>query len=254
MPRTSANLRLLRKCFRNTRGSDAAREKLHSRPMMIAHDTREKNARTIRTAFAVGPAERKSWAMFELPASVMVSGDSLSGCVPRRTRLEPSRQSSTESSRGSKRWLLFGTLVAAFALGFAEPARAAATPGDILPLASVKAGMKGYGLTVLRGSLVERFDVEVLGLVPNSLGRSQIIIRVGGLGLERTGILAGMSGSPVYFEGRLAGAVASTWGFAKEPIGAVTPIESMLAIDGGEGAQDPEAGAGSERGARLTSS
>jgi len=114
--------------------------------------------------------------------------------------------------------------------------------------------MKGYGLTVLRGSLVERFDVEVLGIVPNSLGRSQIIIRVGGLGLERTGILAGMSGSPVYFEGRLAGAVASTWGFAKEPIGAVTPIESMLAIDAGEGAHDPEAGAGSERGARLTSS
>jgi hypothetical protein len=110
--------------------------------------------------------------------------------------------------------------------------------------------MKGYGLTVLRGSLVERFDVEVLGIVPNSLGRSQIIIRVGGLGLERTGILAGMSGSPVYFEGRLAGAVASTWGFAKEPIGAVTPIESMLAIDAGEGAQDPEAGTGSERGAR----
>src|SRR5450830_229271 len=63
-----------------------------------------------------------------------------------------------------------------------------------------------------------------------------------------------MSGSPIYFEGRLAGAVASTWGFAKEPIGAVTPIESMLAIDAGEGAQDPEAGAGSERSARLTSS
>ncbi len=94
--------------------------------------------------------------------------------------------------------------------------------------------MKGYGLTVLHGSLVERFDVEVLGVVPNTLGRSQIIVRVGGLGLEKTGILAGMSGSPVYFEGRLAGAVASTWGFAKEPVGAVTPIESMLAIDGAD--------------------
>src|ERR1035437_1086016 len=122
------------------------------------------------------------------------------------------------------------------------------------PSWAVRTGMNGNGLTVLRGSLVERFDVEVLGIVPNSLGRSQIIIRVGGLGLERKGILAGMSGSPVYFEGRLPGAVGSTWGFAKEPIGAVTPIESMLAIDAGEGAQDPEAGAGSERGARLTSS
>jgi hypothetical protein len=114
--------------------------------------------------------------------------------------------------------------------------------------------MKGYGLTVLRGSLVERFDVEVLGIVPNTLGRSQIIVRVGGLGLEKTGILAGMSGSPVYFEGRLAGAVASTWGFAKEPVGAVTPIESMLAIDVGEGEKGPEAGAGTERGSRVTAS
>ena len=135
----------------------------------------------------------------------------------------------------------------ALALGFAEPARAAATPGDILPLASVKAGMKGYGLTVLRGSLVERFDVEVLGVVPNSLGRSQILVRVSGLGLEKTGIIAGMSGSPVYFEGQLAGALAATWGFPKEPIGSVTPIESMLAID------SDDAAAGSGSGARSTS-
>jgi hypothetical protein len=107
--------------------------------------------------------------------------------------------------------------------------------------------MRGYGLTTLHGSAVERFDVEVLGVVPNSLGRSQIIVRVSGLGLEKTGILAGMSGSPVYFEGRLAGAVAATWGFSKEPIGAVTPIESMLAIDTGE------ASAGTGTRARSTS-
>ena len=130
---------------------------------------------------------------------------------------------------------------------FPCPARAASLPDDVLPLAAVKAGMKGYGLTVLHGSAVERFDVEVLGVVPNSLGRSQILVRVSGLGLDKTGILAGMSGSPVYFEGRLAGAVAATWGFSKEPIGAVTPIESMLAIDTGDAA------AGTEGGARSTS-
>ena len=106
--------------------------------------------------------------------------------------------------------------------------------------------MKGYGLTVLHGSAVERFDVEVLGVVPNTLGRSQILVRVSGIGLEKTGILAGMSGSPVYFEGRLAGAVAATWGFSKEAIGAVTPIESMLAIDSGDAA------AGTEGRARST--
>ena len=157
-----------------------------------------------------------------------------------------------ESSSGSKRWALrtaaFALPCALLAASLAGPAQAASLPADILPLSAVRAGMKGYGLTVLHGSLVERFDVEVLGIVPNTLGRSQIIVRVGGLGLEKTGILAGMSGSPVYFEGRLAGAVSATWGFAKEPVGAVTPIESMLAIDGGEGIQG--AGAGSGRGAR----
>ncbi|MGZ5381810.1 MAG: SpoIVB peptidase S55 domain-containing protein, partial [Thermoanaerobaculia bacterium] len=151
-----------------------------------------------------------------------------------------------ESSSGSKRWQVFAALVSALALGFAGPARTAPLPDDVLPLAAVKAGMRGYGLTVLHGSVVERFEVEVLGVVPNSLGRSQILVRVSGLGLDKTGILAGMSGSPVYLEGRLAGAVAATWGFSKEPIGAVTPIESMLAIDTGDAA------AGTE-GARSTS-
>ncbi|MDL2718939.1 MAG: SpoIVB peptidase S55 domain-containing protein [Acidobacteriota bacterium] len=138
--------------------------------------------------------------------------------------------------------------------GSAPAATTTSLPADILPLSAVRTGMKGYGLTVLHGSLVERFDVEVLGIVPNNLGRSQIIVRVSGLGLEKTGILAGMSGSPVYFEGRLAGAVAATWGFAKEPVGSVTPIESMLAIDGGEGEKGPDAGAQTGRIARLTAS
>lgn len=91
--------------------------------------------------------------------------------------------------------------------------------------------MKGWGLTVMKGSTPERFDVEVLGVIPNSLGRARILVKVSGLGLETTGVIAGMSGSPVYFDGKLAGAVSSTWAFGKEPIGQVTPIESMLEID-----------------------
>ena len=86
-----------------------------------------------------------------------------------------------ESSSGSKRW---GLRVAALALlstlpatSFAGPVPAASLPADVLPLSAVRAGMKGYGLTVMHGSLVERFDVEVLGIVPNTLGRSQIIVR-----------------------------------------------------------------------------
>ena len=145
-----------------------------------------------------------------------------------------------ESSSRSKRWKVLAALVAALAPGFADVVWAASLPDDVLPLSAVEAGMKGHGLTVLHGAAVERFDVEVLGVVPNSLGRSQILVRVSGLGLEKTGILAGMSGSPVYLEGRLAGAVSATWGFSKEAIGAVTPIESMLAIDSGDAAAGTE--------------
>lgn len=165
-----------------------------------------------------------------------------------------------ESSSGSKRWLSRGSALALlFALFAASPAgtvTAASLPSDVLPLSAVRTGMKGYGLTVLRGSLVERFDVEVLGIVPNTLGRSQIIVRVSGLDLEKTGISRGMSGSPVYFDGLLAGAISATWGQAKEPVGVVTPIEAMLAIFDGEDASSARvssASHGTER-ARFTSS
>jgi hypothetical protein len=95
--------------------------------------------------------------------------------------------------------------------------------------------MKGYGLTVVKGDKIEKFGVEVIGVVPHSTpARSSILVRVSGLGLEESGIVAGMSGSPVFFDGKLAGAVASAWGFSKQPIGSVTPIESMLTIDSGD--------------------
>ncbi len=101
----------------------------------------------------------------------------------------------------------------------------------ILPLDAVKPGMTGYGLTVMKGDAVERFGVEVLGVLRNSAaGRSTIIVSLSGLGLEESGVVAGMSGSPVYLDGKLAGAVASGWGFSKRPIAGVTPIESMTGI------------------------
>jgi hypothetical protein len=109
---------------------------------------------------------------------------------------------------------------------------AAARGEEILPLSKVVPGMKGYGLTVMEGQKVERFGVEVLGVVPNvTPGRSVIVVRASGLGLERSGIVAGMSGSPVYLDGKLAGALSSGFAFAKEAIGGVTPIEPMLAIE-----------------------
>jgi SpoIVB peptidase S55 len=127
-----------------------------------------------------------------------------------------------------------------------RPHVVAAPPGivpagvPILPIGEVKTGMKGYGLTIVSGEEIQKFGVEVLGVVPNSTpGRSMILVRLSGLGLEETGIIAGMSGSPIFLNDRLAGAVASGWGFTKGPIGGVTPIESMLSIDSPDPVLDP---------------
>jgi hypothetical protein len=129
-----------------------------------------------------------------------------------------------ESRRGSKRYVTLAILALAL-----FPGRAAAS--EPLPVDQVRTGMKGYGLTVVRGYGVERFDVEVLGVLRNAAaGRSVILVSLSGLDLAETGVVAGMSGSPVYLEGRLAGAVASGWGFSKKAVAGVTPIESMASI------------------------
>ena len=112
-------------------------------------------------------------------------------------------------------------------------AQTPAAPVPILPLDQVRRGQKGYGLSVFEGQELERFDAEVLGVVRNtSPGQSIIIMRLAGQGLENTGIIAGMSGSPVYIDGKLVGAVAFAFPFAKEPIAGVTPIESMREATG----------------------
>jgi hypothetical protein len=114
-----------------------------------------------------------------------------------------------------------------------------ATPGvagpPILPFDEVRSGMRGTGRTVFSGTEVESFDVEILGTLENvAPDRNLILARLSGGPLSRTGVLAGMSGSPVFIEDRLVGAVAYTWGFSTEPIAGVTPIEEMLAVRSGE--------------------
>src|SRR5439155_19588868 len=107
---------------------------------------------------------------------------------------------------------------------------AAARHGAVMPLSEVRAGMKGYGLTVFQGTKPERFDVRVISVLHNFLPKQDIIlVQSDDPRLLHSGIVAGMSGSPLYIENRLAGALAYGWHFAKDPIAGVTPIESMLA-------------------------
>ncbi|MBC8104459.1 MAG: hypothetical protein H7Z41_17930 [Cytophagales bacterium] len=104
-------------------------------------------------------------------------------------------------------------------------------PRVYLPTSQLRAGMKGYGLTVFRGGKIERFEVQVLGVLKKiNNGRDLILVKIGGNpNLERVSdIIAGMSGSPVYVNGKIVGAVAYGSAFTKERIGYLTPIEDML--------------------------
>jgi hypothetical protein len=101
-------------------------------------------------------------------------------------------------------------------------------PDSYWQVDDVRAGLKGVGRTVMKGTKVEEFDAEVLGVLKNtSPGRDMVLCRLSGLGLEKTGVVAGMSGSPIYIDGKLLGAVAYAWPYGKEPIAGVTPFCQM---------------------------
>jgi hypothetical protein len=111
------------------------------------------------------------------------------------------------------------------------PLAACPQSNEILPLDQVRAGMQGYAYTIFAGDQVEKFDLEVIGVMPNFLGPRQsiILVQLKGPKVERTGVVAGMSGSPVYLDGKLAGALSLKLGiFTKDPIAGVTPIEDVV--------------------------
>jgi len=106
---------------------------------------------------------------------------------------------------------------------------------ETLPVDQVRPGMQGYAYTIFAGDQVEKFELEVIGVMPNFLGPKQsiILVQLKGPKVEHTGVVAGMSGSPVYIDGKLAGALSLKLGvFTKEPIAGVTPIADVLAGGG----------------------
>ena len=104
-----------------------------------------------------------------------------------------------------------------------------AAPGTIA-VRDVRPGMTGYGLTVFKGTQPERFAVRVLGVLHRFLPQTDIIlIESDDTRLKHSGVAAGMSGSPIYLDGKLAGALAYGWAFNKDAVAGVTPIEYMLA-------------------------
>ncbi|MEW6131115.1 MAG: SpoIVB peptidase S55 domain-containing protein [Acidobacteriota bacterium] len=121
--------------------------------------------------------------------------------------------------------LLFGLMIAISGIAYASDP-------NLMNPADVRAGMKGFGMTVFQGSKPERFEVEILGVLDGFANPKQkiVIAKLSGGQVDKTGVFAGMSGSPVYIDGKLLGAVAYAFPFAKEPIAGIQPIQNMISV------------------------
>src|SRR4051794_4908719 len=147
-----------------------------------------------------------------------------------------------------RRVRLYTTIFASFTFAV-TPVVLSAQPSEpkpaFFPVKDLRPGMRAVGRTVFSGDKVEDFQVEILGVLENSGPKQSIILgRLSGGPLEHTGVMQGMSGSPVYIDGKLVGAVAMAFPFSKDPIAGIRPIEEMVA--------DHAAGNGKMRVARAS--
>src|SRR5438552_5748725 len=119
------------------------------------------------------------------------------------------------------------------------------SPAALFPLDELRPGMKGVARTVFAGSEPQEFGLEILGVLPGYTGprQSTIIAKLSGPNVDKTGVFAGMSGSPVFIDDRLVGAIAYSFPFSKEPICGITPIKQMIDIFEG-GSEKPRTGEG----------
>jgi hypothetical protein len=121
-----------------------------------------------------------------------------------------------------------GSLVAAFATVGSD---AAARKIETMPVSQLKPGMKGHAMTVFSGQTPERFEIEIVDTIPNYLPRQDaILFRAIDPRLAHSGIVGGMSGSPIYIGDKMVGALAYGWRFNKDPLGALTPIDNMIEV------------------------
>jgi hypothetical protein len=130
------------------------------------------------------------------------------------------------------RWILLTLLVGLTVFAWSQDAPDVRPMlRDVFPVSQLKPGMRGYGLTVFKGTKIERFEVEVVGVLENALyGYPLVMIMMRGGPITERGamVIAGMSGSPIFVEGKILGALAYGFGFPKEPVALVTPLEAML--------------------------
>lgn len=123
-------------------------------------------------------------------------------------------------------------LLLAFVLVFSCPFLRAQENTQFFSVGDVRPGMKGVGRTIFAGNKVQEFQVELLGVLKNVLApkHDAILARLSGPTIDKTGVVEGMSGSPVYVNGKLLGAIAIAFPYAKEPYTLITPIQDMLQV------------------------
>ena len=132
-------------------------------------------------------------------------------------------------------------------IGAGEPRR------PIMAASDVRAGMKGYGLTSLEGTRPQKFDVEVLGVLRGWSPKGDIVlVRMSGPVIDEAGVISGMSGSPVYIDDKLLGAVAYGWTYTKIPLAGVTPAAEMMQVQRVEAAEGDDEAGGARARARLS--
>ncbi len=170
--------------------------------------------------------------------------ENLEGQTPRSALVNnmPSACLKLSPSKDLFRHLVLAAIALTLGSAAAPAVRAAGDQAPILPLEQVKPGMQGVAYTIFAGDKIEPFDVEVIGILPNLMGPKQsiILVELHGDKAEHTGVVAGMSGSPVYIDGKLMGALSLKFGvFVKEPLAGVTPIEDILSIPTGD-SSDPK--------------
>ncbi len=129
---------------------------------------------------------------------------------------------------GSTKRLAAAATAFAGTMAASEPAQAAERV-DTMPVSQVRSGMRGHARTVFSGQAVEQFEIEVVDVIHHFLPKQDaVLFRSTDPRLQHSGIVGGMSGSPIFIEGKLVGALAYGWPFNKDPLGGLTPIANMF--------------------------
>ncbi len=135
--------------------------------------------------------------------------------------------------------LLAGMVLLAAAAGASAPRE----PMAVYPLDELRPGQTGEAWSVFSGDSISRFDVEIIDRIPGQAPYDLVLVRCLGEELERSGVSQGMSGSPVYLDGRWLGAIAFNYSYSREPLAMVTPAEAMLALANQPAGERADAGA-----------